>query len=272
MVFQGKCVVLSDFLFCPTFIRQWLLIDCICVPSFQNSFARTILWKFGFSQNITCSVTHYLTHWLTMHGTTGLYVSRNRQWVKSVYVQLSISFRWLHAFSACAENDTNILTDGAIWTLSLRRSLVELEDFVVARFSNKILRFLTEVVDLHRFLKVPSATFSCLGDYRVAQLIVELFLFDLFQLVQQRNVECQGFENQHNGHCHRSPCADELHSHGHRIFSILKHVHPSERVARSAQVLREVTWVTWKFCSIVLPLFSCKPLYRYKSLVVCLKE
>ena len=75
-----------------------------------------------------------------------------------------------------------------------------------------------------------------MGDFRIAQLIVELFLFDLFQLVQQRNVECQGFENQHNGHCHRSPCTDELHSHGHRIFSILKHVHPSERVASSAQV------------------------------------
>ena len=98
------------------------------------------------------------------------------------------------------------------------------------------------------------------------------FLFDLFQLVQQRNVECQDFENQHNGHCHRSPCADELHSHVHRIFSILKHVHPSERVATSAQVLREVTWVTCLLCSKVLPLFSCKPLYRCKSLVVCPKE
>ena len=46
----------------------------------------------------------------------------------------------------------------------------------------------------------------------------------------------------------------------HRIFSILKHVHPSERVASSAQVLREVTWVSCIFGSKVLPLFSCKPL------------
>ena len=68
------------------------------------------------------------------------------------------------------------------------------------------------------------------------------------------------------------PCADELHSLIHRIFSILKQVHPSERVASSAQVSREVTLETCIFCSKFLPLFSCKPLYRYKSLVVCLKE
>ena len=118
----------------------------------------------------------------------------------------------------------------------------------------------------------PSAKCSCLGDFRIAQLIVELFLFDLFQLVSLRNVECQWFENLHNDHCHRSPCAGELHSHGHRIFSIREHVHTSERVASSAQLLREVTWVTCIFCSEVLTLNSCKPLYRYKSLAVCLKE
>ena len=103
-----------------------------------------------------------------------------------------------------------------------------------------------------------------------AQLIVELFLFDLSQIVQQRSVECQAFDNLNNINCHRFHCADL--SHDHWIFSILKHVHPSERVGSSAQVLRVVTWVTCVFCSGVFPLFSCKPLYRYKSLVVCLKE
>ena len=63
------------------------------------------------------------------------------------------------------------------------------------------------------------------GDFRFAQLVVELFLFDLFQLVQQWSVECQRFENR-------------------RIFSILRQVHPSERVASSAQVLLEGTWET----------------------------
>ena len=42
-----------------------------------------------------------------------------------------------------------------------------------------------------------------------------------------------GFENQHNGDCHKFPCADELHSHSHWIFSVLTQVHPSERVGRS---------------------------------------
>ena len=55
-----------DFLSCPAFIRQWLLIECICGPSFQHSFARTILCKFGFSQHITCFVIHHLTHGVTM--------------------------------------------------------------------------------------------------------------------------------------------------------------------------------------------------------------
>ena len=36
------------------------------------------------------------------------------------------------------------------------------------------------------------------GDFRIAQLIVELFLVDLSQVVQQQNVGCQGFENQYN--------------------------------------------------------------------------
>ena len=49
MVFQGECVVLFNFLFCPTFSTERLLIVCICVPSFQNRFAWTFLWKFGFS-------------------------------------------------------------------------------------------------------------------------------------------------------------------------------------------------------------------------------
>ena len=39
----------------------------------------------------------------------------------------------------------------------------------------------------------------------------------------------------------------------HLIFSIPKQVHPSERDASSAQVLREVTLVTGIFCSKVLP-------------------
>ena len=44
--------------------------------------------------------------------------------------------------------------EATIWTLSLRRSLVEFEDFVIAHFKNQILRFLTEVVDLLGFLVV----------------------------------------------------------------------------------------------------------------------
>ena len=37
----------------PNFSRQGLLIVCISVPSFQNRLARTVLWKFGFSQHVT---------------------------------------------------------------------------------------------------------------------------------------------------------------------------------------------------------------------------
>ena len=51
-----------------TFFRQRLAVLVISVPSFQKFLSRFILWKFGFSQHITCLVTHYLTHWLTMLG------------------------------------------------------------------------------------------------------------------------------------------------------------------------------------------------------------
>ena len=58
MVFQGKCVVLSDFLFCPTFVRQRLLAVCICVPSFQNNWHEPIFGSLAFS------IYHVLCHTL----------------------------------------------------------------------------------------------------------------------------------------------------------------------------------------------------------------
>ena len=64
-------------------------------------------------------------------------VSRDRQHVISVFVVLSIRCRWLHAFPACAVYDTNFPIQGAIWTLSLRRGLVELEDFGIAHLSDQ---------------------------------------------------------------------------------------------------------------------------------------
>ena len=82
------------------------------------------------------------------------HVSWERQYVKSVLVELSTLFRRLHAFSACAVYDTSFPIQGAIWTLSLWRGLVELEDFGMSHLSNQILWFLTEVVDLLRQLKV----------------------------------------------------------------------------------------------------------------------
>ena len=62
VVFQWKFVVVSDLFFCPTFFRQRLAVLVISVPPFQNSLARTILGKFGFSQHFTCFVIHCLTH------------------------------------------------------------------------------------------------------------------------------------------------------------------------------------------------------------------
>ena len=154
----------------------------------------TILCIFGFTQHITCFVIHCVTQWLTMPGTAGLvllsYLSRDRQHVKSVFVELSTLFRRLNAFSTCAVCDTNFPTQGAILTHSLRRGLVELEDFGIAHLSNQNFWFLSEMVDL----KSLSATFSCLGDFQIVQLIVLLFLCALFPPVQQWNVECLGFE------------------------------------------------------------------------------
>ena len=235
------CVESSDFLFCPTSTRQRLSIVCICVPSFQNIFARTFLWKFGFSQHFTFFVIHHLAHLLTMQKTSGLvllyHVSKNRQWVISVFVVLSIHCRRLHAFSAWAVYDTNLLKEGAIWTLSLRRCLFR---YCPVQQSN------------HWFLsgwsppisQSPSATCSCLGDFRIAQLIVELFLFDLFQLVQERNVESR------DSKIHTMVTATGLlvlmnciltvigFSRFCNMYILLTHV------ASSAQVLSEVTWVT----------------------------
>ena len=92
MVFQGKCVVLSELFFCPPMFRQIRAIFCVLTPSFKNRLAMTILCTFGFSQHIPCFVVHCLTQWWTMPGTSGLvllhYVSRNRQYVKTVFVRL----------------------------------------------------------------------------------------------------------------------------------------------------------------------------------------
>ena len=78
-----------------------------------------------------------------MQSTAGLvllfYVSRFRQYAKSVFVELSTLFREVHAFSACAIYDTNFPIQSAIGTLYLRRSLVELENFGIAHFGNQIL-------------------------------------------------------------------------------------------------------------------------------------
>ena len=97
------------------------------------------------------------------------------------------------------------------------------------------------------------------------------FFLMCFNLFNSGMWNARDSKNQHNGHCHRCPCADELHSHCHRIFSILKQVHFLN------------VWRVWHtcvsrylgdciFCSKVPPSFLCKPLSRYKSLVVCLKE
>ena len=120
MVLQSKCVVLSNLFFCPSMFTHICVIFCVLKQSFKNSLALTILWKFGSSQHITCFEQHCLTQWWTMPRTSGLillyYVSRNRQYVKSVFVQLSTLFRRLHALSACAIWDTNFPMQGAIWT------------------------------------------------------------------------------------------------------------------------------------------------------------
>ena len=106
-------------------------------------------------------------------------------------------------FSACVVYDTNFPTQGAIWTLSLReRGLVELDDFGVAHIGDQVLRLFTEMVDLFRCLKV-------FQEHIPAWVIFKLF-----------NMELQGVENQHD-YCHKSPCAHELRSHDHRIFSNL---------------------------------------------------
>ena len=257
MVFQGKCAALSDVLSWPTFIRQWLLIVCICVPSFHllcdTLFAALIdhAWDLGIGFSLL-RIQESTMIQICLCSTVDLFPM-----AASIFRMCSIRYQFPN----------------------FRRNL----DIVSSKKSRRTRRFrccpfqwsTPLILDWSGWSRIscsPSAICSCLGDFRTAQLIVELFLFDLLQLVQQRNVECQGSENQHNGHCHRSPCADELHSHDRRIFSILKQVHPSKRVASSAHVLLEVTWETCMFCTKVLPLFSCKPLYRYKSLIVCLKE
>ena len=58
MVFQCKCVALSDLFFCPSMFRQNGAIFCILIPPFKNSLAMTMLCIFGFSQHITCFVMH----------------------------------------------------------------------------------------------------------------------------------------------------------------------------------------------------------------------
>ena len=151
MIFQCKCVILSYLFFCLSMFRQILAIFCVLMPPFKNSFA-LILCGFGVPQHIACFVVHCLTQWLAMPRTAGLVllycVSRNRQHVKSVFVEVSTLSRRLQAFSAFAVYDTNFPMHSAIRALSFRRRLAELEDFGIAHVSDQILWFFTEMVDL----------------------------------------------------------------------------------------------------------------------------
>ena len=142
--------------------RTTTLTICILVPSFQNSFARATLWKFDFSQHITCFVINYLTHCLTVHRTSGSvllhYVSGNRQCVKFVFVVLSIHRRGLQAFSACTVYDTDFPKQSAIRRRSLAEKISLLPISVIKSFDSW-LKWRSSLL----FSQNPSATVFLFG-------------------------------------------------------------------------------------------------------------
>ena len=104
MVFQCKCVALSDLFFCPSMSDTFARFFCVLIPPFKNSLTMTILCIFGLlniSRDLWCIV--WRNGWPCL---------APRDWLffitypgidnvsKSVFVELSTLFRRPHAFSA----------------------------------------------------------------------------------------------------------------------------------------------------------------------------
>ena len=160
MVFQGKCVVLSDLFFCPSMFRQVRAIFCVLKPSFKNRLALTILRKFGFSQHVTCFVIHCLTQWLTMPRTSGLvllnYVSRNRQQAHlSLFNCRLFSVGCMRNLDTVSSKESHRTRRSRYWPFQLSNPLILDWNGWSPPISQSL-----------------SATFSCLCDFQIVQLIV----------------------------------------------------------------------------------------------------
>ena len=170
-----------------------------------------------------------------------LFVSDRRSWVEVV-----------HDGAACSVR-TNFSFWGAIWTLSLRRSLEDFDDLSIAHFSNRILWI---------------SLFGWLSNCSISSLTVSFRFVSTWS-----TVEC-GMRGIRKSTRLLPQVSLYLWTSFSRSSEFLESVivHPSERFLRSARVLREVTWVTDTLCSRVLHQSSCIPRSQYMSLAVCLKE
>ena len=146
MVFQCKCVVLICSSVHPCSDKSARYFASLYHLS-RRVLAMTIRWKFGFSQHIHVLSNTLFDAMMDHAWTLGLvllyFVSRDRQHVTSVFVDLSTRIRRLHAFSACAIYDTNF---------PIRRSCRTRRSHDWNSWSPPISQSL-------------SATLSCLGDF-----------------------------------------------------------------------------------------------------------
>ena len=144
--------------------------------------ALTILWKFDLSQHITCL-------WYIVWRNDGP-CPGPRDWFFSVtYLGIdnmsNLSLFNCRLFSVGCMHFPHVQKTIPISQHKVQSGHCLFEEISWnSHLSNQILWFLTEMVHLLRILSL-SATYSCLGDFQIVQLIVSLFLCDSSPPVQQ---------------------------------------------------------------------------------------
>ena len=144
--------------------RQIRAILCVLIPPVRK------IWQWPFfsflacSQHLTCFVIHCLTQGLTIGELVLLYyVSRDRQNVKSVFVELP---NRCPRAATCAENDTNFPIQGAIQTLVSSKRPRRTRRFRCYSFEESNPLILDWAGGSLPMTQNLSATCSCLGDFQ----------------------------------------------------------------------------------------------------------
>ena len=267
MIFQCKCLGLSDLFFCPSMFRQIRAIFCVLQPPFKNSLAITILCIFGFSQHITGFGIHCLTQWLTMPSTAGIGSSSSRIqestirqiclcWIVDSFPQAVCIFRMCSIRHQFPNTRRNLDTVSSKKSRRTRRS---------RHCPNPL------ILDWNGWSPPTSqslsATYSCLCD--VSNCSINRPTVSLRFVSTCSTVECgmPGIRKSTRLLLQASVCLCSSLS---QSRDFLESVRLCCEFGTSVTHL--AAWVTDVPCSIILHQFSCMPLSLRKSMAVCLKE